>query len=68
MKKTALFLVALVLAKPLTAQEAVGAAAAEASQSSDWQSWTFASTALVTAALGITLISMDTGTSSSQSH
>ncbi|HLB53263.1 MAG TPA: hypothetical protein VJK48_06130 [Chlamydiales bacterium] len=49
----------------LSAQEEVGAAsmeAVEASSSSTWKNWVFAGSALVTAVVGVVIISTNTGT------
>ncbi len=50
----------------LTAQEtgAAAASSAEATQSSNWQNWVFAGSALVTATAGVVIISLNTGNTS----
>jgi len=50
----------------LTAQEtgAAAASSAEATQSSNWQNWVFASSALLTATAGVVIISLNTGNTS----
>lgn len=47
----------------LSAQETGAAAASstEVSKSSHWQNWVFAGSALVTAAVGVVIISLNTG-------
>lgn len=65
--KKCLFLFALfVMTSELCAQETGAAAAdsAQATQSSNWQNWVFASSALVTATVGVVIISLNSGTTS----
>ena len=50
-----------------TSQSSTGTAAAEAvdtSQNSNWQNWVFAGSALVTATIGVVIISLTSGTTS----
>jgi hypothetical protein len=48
----------------LSAQEIEGIAAAEAAEtsSSNWQNWVFAGSALISAAVGVVIVSTNTGT------
>lgn len=66
MKRIVFLFVLIFSIHPLSAQETgtASATAAEASKSSNWQNWAFASSALVTATLGVVIISLSSGTNS----
>jgi hypothetical protein len=51
---------------PLPAQEAgdAAAASAEMGSSNNWQSWVFASSALISAAIGVIIVSVNPGSTS----
>lgn len=62
-----LTLIALLLGRALEAQTSgdVAVQTAKEAQSNDWQNWVFAGSLLLTAASGILVVSLHTGSSSS---
>lgn len=65
--KRVLFIFSLIVTmSELYAQEtgAAAASSAEATQNSNWQNWVFAGSALVTATVGVVIISLNSGTTS----
>lgn len=69
-KITALFTAAALLSGTALQAQATGGGAANSSstaQGNNWQNWAFAGSAIVTAAIGVFVVTMNNG-QSSQSH
>lgn len=63
MKKISFLTIFVMFATPALFAQETGAAAVDSAEvaSSNWQNWVFAGSALVTAAIGVVIISTNTG-------